>query len=385
MRNNSSAQSALEYLLTYGWGFVVIAIVVGVLIFVTGGSIGGVTCQSRSQQMIVREWAVNVGNDAVGVVLQNATAGTITPIAATSSGDFQQESISLSGSVAQSQNILLQNLSGPQAGGNIRNGTINLAFRTSGGLDMNALIVCNGTVSGQATAVQGTGQQVLSEAVFVSAFGEANGTIARDGSGNNNNAALRQFACTTLDCSTDSGWVSNGKQATGIAFDGTLSYSSSDYLNISDSGASTLDTNRVTISVWVKPRSYYSAGYEGIIVSKDALWQVLIFQSNGTIQASFSPCWFERGRGSYRITAESWSHIAIVFDGSDQLHYVNGVLRESFSCSGTLATNDMDVRIGARGGDWTPYWFFRGIIDEVAVFNRALTQQEINAIYQLNA
>jgi len=143
---NQKGQSALEYLMTYGWALIVIAVVIGVLLFVTSSSTGGVTCQSRGSQMILKESPVIVGTNGVGLVLQNATGGTISSIEATSGGDFAAASVAVSGTVTSGGNIVVQNLSGPAAAGTFSNGTVNINYTTAGGLDANVTVVCSGSL-----------------------------------------------------------------------------------------------------------------------------------------------------------------------------------------------------------------------------------------------
>lgn len=143
---DSKGQSALEYLMTYGWALIVIAIVIGVLIFVTGSSTGGVTCQSRGQQLVLKEWAVATGVNGVGMVVQNATGGTISSVEATTGGDFAVETLAVTGSHTAGSNVVLPNLSGPALRGTFDDGNVNVNFSTAGGLDANIVISCSGTV-----------------------------------------------------------------------------------------------------------------------------------------------------------------------------------------------------------------------------------------------
>ena len=143
---NSKGQSALEYLMTYGWALIVIAIVIGVLIFVTSSSTGGVTCQSTGTQLVLKEWSVTTGNNGVGLVLQNATGGTISSIEATTGGDFSGESASVAGSTTAGANVVIPNLSGPTARGSFDDGNVNVNFTTAGGLDSNVVVRCSGSV-----------------------------------------------------------------------------------------------------------------------------------------------------------------------------------------------------------------------------------------------
>ena len=79
---NKKGQAALEYLMTYGWALIVIAIVVGVLVFIVASPAGGVTCNSSNPTKILFKSSNYVAGAAVSdslsvVQLQNATGGDI--------------------------------------------------------------------------------------------------------------------------------------------------------------------------------------------------------------------------------------------------------------------------------------------------------------------
>ncbi|MCX6802344.1 MAG: hypothetical protein NT067_04495, partial [Candidatus Diapherotrites archaeon] len=84
---NRKAQSALEYLMTYGWALIVIAIVIGILWYVTSSATGGVTCQSRSNNFAIKGQAVSA-TDGVRLTLQNGTGQIVTFKQAAGSGAF---------------------------------------------------------------------------------------------------------------------------------------------------------------------------------------------------------------------------------------------------------------------------------------------------------
>jgi hypothetical protein len=144
-------QSALEYLMTYGWALIVIAIVIGVLIYVTSTGTGGVTCQSTSQALIVKEWAVSAGEDGVGLTLQNATGNTINidtnGIAAV--GDFSDTAGNASvspSSVPKNNTFTVTNVDANSAGTTFNDGRVMVSYTTSGGLTASGVITCAGTV-----------------------------------------------------------------------------------------------------------------------------------------------------------------------------------------------------------------------------------------------
>ena len=69
-----------------------------------------------------------------------------------------------------------------------------------------------------------------------------------------------------------------------------------------------------------------------------------------------------------------WSHLAMTWDGLTIRVYVNGAQVSSSALAGTALTSDGPLRIGGNGV-W-PEWF-NGLIDEVRVYNRALSAAEI--------
>ena len=82
-------------------------------------------------------------------------------------------------------------------------------------------------------------------------------------------------------------------------------------------------------------------------------------------------------RGTARISTTDWTHLAMTYDGSVQRLYVNGVLAGTHAQTGNMAVGNQPLRIGGNGS--FPGEFFKGLIDEVKVYNRALTAAEILA------
>ena len=70
----------------------------------------------------------------------------------------------------------------------------------------------------------------------------------------------------------------------------------------------------------------------------------------------------------------TWTHLAATFDGSTLRLYVNGMQVSQLAVSGSIATSNGALRIGGNS-IWGEY--FSGLIDEVRIYNRALTAGEI--------
>ena len=78
--------------------------------------------------------------------------------------------------------------------------------------------------------------------------------------------------------------------------------------------------------------------------------------------------------GGSRLPANTWTHLAATYDGSVQRLYINGVQVASRNQTGPIAVSNGAVRIGGNA-----VWgeFFQGRIDEVRIYNRALSAAEI--------
>ncbi|MEF8847242.1 MAG: DUF2341 domain-containing protein, partial [Candidatus Paceibacterota bacterium] len=68
-----------------------------------------------------------------------------------------------------------------------------------------------------------------------------------------------------------------------------------------------------------------------------------------------------------------WSHLVLTYDGSQQNLYVNSELKTSQALSGNIDTNYNNLLLGFN---------YAGHLDEVKVYNKALTSDEVQRIYQ---
>ena len=75
------------------------------------------------------------------------------------------------------------------------------------------------------------------------------------------------------------------------------------------------------------------------------------------------------------VSANKWYHCVGVFDGSKIYTYLNGALDYSKNATGSLTSKTDPVTIGCAAYDASHY--IDGLIDEVRIYSRALTPQEI--------
>jgi hypothetical protein len=80
--------------------------------------------------------------------------------------------------------------------------------------------------------------------------------------------------------------------------------------------------------------------------------------------------------GRTSLVAGSWTHLAATYDGTWQRLYINGVEVAQQMQTGLIASSSGDLSIG---GDSVWKQYFQGRIDEVRIYNRALSASEIQA------
>ena len=200
-------------------------------------------------------------------------------------------------------------------------------------------------------------------------FNEGAGTTAGDGSGNGRAGTIRQAV-----------WTPNGKYGAALSFDGI-----NDWVTVADHASLDLTTG-MTLEAWVKPGAM--SGWETIVMKERGAgdYSYALYAHDGAPLDGGAPVPSGNvraggARQTLRATAElpagTWSHIATTYDGSTQRVFVNGVEVASRPQTGPIAVSGGALRIGGNNS-WTAE-FFQGDIDEVRVYNRALSQPEIEA------
>ena len=80
------------------------------------------------------------------------------------------------------------------------------------------------------------------------------------------------------------------------------------------------------------------------------------------------------------LKANEWMHVAATYDGADIKSWINGeVVATATAANGDLNPSDKSLSFGVRGDTKDVHWM-QGIMDEVAIFDEALTEKEIQNI-----
>jgi MSHA biogenesis protein MshQ len=147
-----------------------------------------------------------------------------------------------------------------------------------------------------------------------------------------------------------------------------------DYIQINDDNRLDLETE-LSISVWINPKTMPSSGLKTII-SKDENYEFHLQPSGEIFWWWQTHSFATSGAG---ITAGNWFHIAITYKSGQQVIYVNGIEKGTRTFTGNLTLNNDPLQIGQDQG--SSGRFFEGYIDEVHIYDGALTATEINELY----
>jgi chitodextrinase len=233
-----------------------------------------------------------------------------------------------------------------------------------------------GNVSAQSTSASATTQAGGSGPVGWWKFDETSGTTASDSSGNNNTGTLVNGPVWTT-----------GKIGGALSFDGV-----DDYVDAGTSNTFDLSASPFSVSIWTKVHTFSTSGAANRIVIKrtnsNTAWQLnadgpndnasypntfsFVVQNNGTAVAVV-------GNGS-NLLIDTWYHVVGVSNGSGTLAiYVNGVLLPTATNANSYNIGTLNnLYIGARTDGGT---HFNGLIDDVRIYNRALSAGEVQALY----
>jgi hypothetical protein len=189
-------------------------------------------------------------------------------------------------------------------------------------------------------------------------FDEGTGDTIKDSSSNGHNGKL-----------IGNPKFENGKFGKALSFDGV-----DDYVNMPFEGSLEIAT-QITLQAWIN----HNCTDWAQIITREGMWDVgcigyvmdltnaqhLRFQLKGVTS--------EWTVGNSVIPKNQWVHVACTWDGTTKKLYVDGKLDGSANATGEICDGERkELHIG-KG--WDP--FYKGLMDNVAIFNVALTEEQI--------
>jgi hypothetical protein len=202
-------------------------------------------------------------------------------------------------------------------------------------------------------------------------FDEVSGTNASDSSGNGNTGTLVNGPIWTA-----------GKIASALSFDGV-----DDYVSFASQAQST-----ISISAWVYAQATPGNLFPRII---DMPGYVLLLAESGAPDSNSMSLGFRSRRSSQdgrwdtpanSMAYNSWHHVALVYDSPSTLNnpdlYINGVKQTISTITSPQGTQTANGGTGIIGNRIPLDRGWQGIIDDLRVYNRALSATEIQTLYQ---
>ncbi|MDD3531989.1 MAG: LamG domain-containing protein, partial [Candidatus Shapirobacteria bacterium] len=222
-------------------------------------------------------------------------------------------------------------------------------------------------------------------------FDECQGTTAYDVSGNDNHGTINIGASTPQ---TSAGTCTSGNSAhawyngqegrinSAMNFDGV-----DDYSLVNDNTILDIENDKLTVGAWVY-RKGNGASTAGYILSKSDNAATnhqygLYYQNTGAfcymIMNSANACF-----SNSSIVDNQWHHVAMTYDrSSSQIKlFINGQLKDTGTVNNDIVGTSSNVYIGCRGNSPpSTNHHFNGLIDDVRIYNYALTDDQIKTLY----
>ena len=231
------------------------------------------------------------------------------------------------------------------------------------------------TVKLTATGVAGTTPSTTTQTITLSQantnagslvaaynFQEGSGTTVQDASGQGNHGTLSNVS-----------WTTNGQFGNALSFNGSNSW-----VTVADKNSLDL-TNGMTLEAWVYPTTKMS-GWRNVLLKERTgglAYGLYANSDTNTPVASINISGNDENLpGVSALTANAWTHLAATYDGATERLYVNGVQVAKQAQTGNMTGSSGALRIGGNS-IWGEY--FQGRIDEVRIYNRALSATEIQA------
>jgi glucose/arabinose dehydrogenase len=158
-----------------------------------------------------------------------------------------------------------------------------------------------------------------------------------------------------------------------------------DYVAVPHSPSLNL-TTQLTLAAWIKPEQF--SNWVGIITkgTETSPYGMQLW-SDGSLRFAVNQIDLGAGFGqgtwnsNRKLRLNQWNHVAITYDGSNLRFYLNGTLDENIvSVPLRFKSNTEELTLGVDlpGGDE----YFRGFIDEARVYDRAISSEEVQALFR---
>jgi hypothetical protein len=192
-------------------------------------------------------------------------------------------------------------------------------------------------------------------------FDAGAGTALSDVSGNGNNGTIANGT-----------WSTAGHSGGALSFNGT-----STSATVADSASLDL-TSGMTLEAWVSPSALGTAWRTAVLKEQPPSNLTYALYANTDTTRPSAHVFTSSGesilKGTSVLTLNAWNHVAATYDGTTLRVYLNGVQTGSSTNGKAISVTTGKLKIGGNAiwGEW-----FKGLIDDVRIYDRALGASEI--------
>jgi hypothetical protein len=175
----------------------------------------------------------------------------------------------------------------------------------------------------------------------------------------------------------------SGNESYGQGFMGSAALFEADQSVVNIGSSQLVGLNEMTISVLAKKNSSGSGGSGGgRLINRYATYEIRTSGSSYYFMVANETGSIVISGDLETINNDEWHHYTITYDGSDVKAFINGEIVGSEEMTGhTRIGSGWGFRIGLKSFPSSSDKSFNGLIDEVKMYNRALSQQEIAEMY----
>jgi hypothetical protein len=191
------------------------------------------------------------------------------------------------------------------------------------------------------------------------AFDEGNGATLHDAAGGDDHGTISGAV-----------WAGAGRHGGALQFDGV-----DDSVRIPDRAALDL-TNAMTLSAWVRP-SALGTRWRTVLFKEQPTHMTYALYAGASDGRPTGQAYVggqRDARGPSGLALNTWTHLAATYDGAHLRLYVNGTVVRTLAVTGNMTVSSGPLKLGGNA-IWNEW--FAGLMDDVRIYNRALSAAEI--------
>ncbi|VFM96417.1 MAG: Concanavalin A-like lectin/glucanases superfamily protein [Candidatus Kentron sp. G] len=164
-----------------------------------------------------------------------------------------------------------------------------------------------------------------------------------------------------------------GNAGSAYSFNGIDNYidcGNADILNINDT---------ITLSAWINHTTGEPINWEDMFMKGNTTYGFQFNSGDDSFVFHLTTSGWKNLSSDIKPLAGVWYHVVGTYDGEQQKIYVDGVLKNIDTWSESINVTDDPLTIGYKVASDNSY--FNGVIDEVRIYNRPLSETEVQTLY----